>query len=129
MRVRSPGAPSERAKSTASAMELRKQFCEIHMVHTAHATHTTRVGRAVFIIALVVAFSTTRVREDAVRFDYQFEFFLVSALKLRGENTCIHGENERTPTLSGWCLRLSRRYPFLISDSEQSRGIPANTYM
>ena len=54
MRVGSAASPTKRAKSTtasASAVERRKQLCEIHMAHAAHAARTTRIRHAVFVFA------------------------------------------------------------------------------
>ena len=121
-------APAERMSakpSSATSSELSKKLLHVHWVHppksAAHSSAAALV-HAVFVIAEVVPLASAGIREYGVRLDDQFELLFVTALHALVSPRVLYFRQRRT--LSGWCLRLSRLYAFLISISVQSRATP-----
>jgi len=93
-----------------------------HLRHADHAANHPRV-HPILILAEIVPLALPRVGEEHVSFDSELESFL-----WQGISWYMLDERGGQLTLSGWCLRLSFQYAFLISTSEQSRETPTHPH-
>ena len=82
-------APTAHSKTSTSTRELPKYIRQILRIEAASESTASepaepaarrRIGGSVLIEAVVVAFSSARVREDGVRLDDQLEVLFVAAL-------------------------------------------------